>query len=996
MRITFRWLRIAFWFALFLAVAAVAYLHLIGLPDFLKRPLLTHLRSHGFEAQFSNVRLGWGPSLIIDNAAFRRAHQPLSPRLSAAQTELAVDLRALVQSRIELKSLRVADAQLQVPVSATNGDVLSLNQVRLGLAFSSNDFLRLHDCEASFRGIEIQLNGEASHFRDLRNWKFPSRGGVGKTNQSFQSRLRQISQTLDKIHFTGTPVLDLDLTADGRDMNSLRGKLQFTTVGAQSPWGEVTKLQVIAACAHAFKPGSDPFLQVRLTADALDSHWARSRAISLITSLSATANSNLEGVVRLDVARPTATLSTNTFHSASVSCNGSITLASTNFTPVSVNGKLRAIRPESPWGTAREVSLSVRAARAPDPPSSDTTWGPWARFGPYLLNWQTDVANVVSPKLRLDHLVSSGHWRGPKVVIENLQAKLYGGQLQADGVLDVTSREANCHASSDFNPHEISQLLTPAAQHWMSQYDWTTPPKVVAAMRLVLPPWSNRPPDWRTNLKSSLEIAGDFTVGPASFRNVWATSAQSHFTYTNRVWDLPRLHAVRSDGDVYLDYTGSDETHDFHFLVDSRLDPKDSVPLLPPLRQKVLDDLAFPTSPNIHAEVWGRWHASERIGFTATLLATNFTARGERVNGLNAYVEYTNKILRVHDLRVSKDKGHLTIPFVEADFDSKKVTMTNAASTLDPNILPRVLGPKTPKFLTVIHFDIPPSVSASGSFSMRDPLATDLHFFVRGQQFHWSNILADRIDGGVDWQARTVVITNIEANLYKTGTFVGWMVFDYVPKHGSDFRTTFTATDIDLSSLVKGFTAKTNRLEGMLDGNLTLAGPSTTNHQTWQGRGRIHVHDAMLWDIKIFGLLSPVLNAISPGAGNSRARAATATFIITNSGVSTDDFEIRSSGFRLGYRGTVDMNRVIDARVEADLLRDTPLFGPLLSAALIPLSKLFEYRISGTLHNPVMEPLYLPKFIMLLLRPFHTLKSLSNPPSSLSPTPPLTAPKDGK
>ena len=69
------------------------------------------------------------------------------------------------------------------------------------------------------------------------------------------------------------------------------------------------------------------------------------------------------------------------------------------------------------------------------------------------------------------------------------------------------------------------------------------------------------------------------------------------------------------------------------------------------------------------------------------------------------------------------------------------------------------------------------------------------------------------------------------------------------------------------------------------------------------------------------------------------------------------------------------MDKRINGRVEADLLRDTPLFGGVFSLVLSPLSKLFEYEIKGPLRDPVIKPLYIPKFLMMLLRPFHTIKS---------------------
>jgi hypothetical protein len=140
-----------------------------------------------------------------------------------------------------------------------------------------------------------------------------------------------------------------------------------------------------------------------------------------------------------------------------------------------------------------------------------------------------------------------------------------------------------------------------------------------------------------------------------------------------------------------------------------------------------------------------------------------------------------------------------------------------------------------------------------------------------------------------------------------------------------------------------------------------------------------------LWDIKLFGVFSPILNAIAPGSGDSRAREASASFVITNGVLSTDNLEIRSSGFRLLYRGTIDTKKRLNARVEANLLRDTPVFGFFLSWMLTPLDKLFEYRVTGTLQKPITKPLYIPKVFMAMLRPFHSLKELLPPPSPSKP-----------
>ena len=103
--------------------------------------------------------------------------------------------------------------------------------------------------------------------------------------------------------------------------------------------------------------------------------------------------------------------------------------------------------------------------------------------------------------------------------------------------------------------------------------------------------------------------------------------------------------------------------------------------------------------------------------------------------------------------------------------------------------------------------------------------------------------------------------------------------------------------------------------------------------------------------------------------------------------------ELRAAALRLNYRGTVDFQQRVNARVDAVLLRDTPLLGPLLSFALSPFTRLFEYEITGTLKEPVQKAAYIPGFLMKILTPFDTLKKLLPEPEK---KPAAAAPPEGK
>jgi len=129
------------------------------------------------------------------------------------------------------------------------------------------------------------------------------------------------------------------------------------------------------------------------------------------------------------------------------------------------------------------------------------------------------------------------------------------------------------------------------------------------------------------------------------------------------------------------------------------------------------------------------------------------------------------------------------------------------------------------------------------------------------------------------------------------------------------------------------------------------------------------------------------------GLGKSRASDGSGTFVITNSVIRSDDLEIRAPALRMQYRGTVDFDGRTDAVVEAELLRDTWLVGPLVSRILWPITKIFEYKVTGTLSQPKLVPLFLPKILSMPLHPFRTLKELmGNPPNTNSPPATVTPP----
>jgi hypothetical protein len=999
----FKWCRVTVLLAVLLLVAAMAYVQLVGLPDYLKNPLLSALRQRGFEAQFASARLGWGASIIIENASFSPTNQAAGPHLSASWTQLQLNAHALLHRRLQVDSFLILDASLRIPLAPTNGPPLTLTDVNLSVALGSNNLAIIHDASAWTRGVRVHINGEIRNYFSLRDWTslLPSVPAAAPPHLAPSAPRPTPWQVAQTIFFAGAPELNIHFSADGKDENSFRAELQFAAAGTQSPWGQSGPLRLRAVCARLLDSSNAPLFQTRFVASNVVTPWAATHNLSASIELLRTAGTNFTADVHLASRETSASwhspAGSNWVRVADLHWDGDTLLASPTFAPATLSGTLKATHPESGWGSAGAVSLVFQTARASDASPDDPAWGNWRQIKPFTLVCQAEATNIVTPKLKLDRVAVHGDWHPPLLAIDKIEAAMYHGNLHAGGVLDVVSREVQVHAAVDFDPHQIAPLLDEAAQHWITFYDWDAPPNLSAGLRFVLPPWTNRIDEWPQASRDSIQLAGDFSVGRGSFRGIAVSNAQSHFSYTNRVWNVSDLRVNGPGASVSLTYNWSDLTHAFHFRFDSKLDPTIAVPLLTEAERRTLSEASFLDRPTLRGEVWGNWENAATTGFAGALSTGRLTVRGEKLDQLSTQIEYTNLLLRLSQLKLARDTGRVEIPLATVNFASNIYFLTNGSSTIDPEAVRRALGKIAPPFMREVHFDSPPLVQASGSFTPGDDFGTDMRFFVQGSHFHWNGLSADSAQGEVYYHVRTVDVTNIQSVIYR-GKVKGWTTIEWDPDLGTRFRSDATVRDINLGTFAQELTGKTSKIEGVLDGHLALSAPYNASDTNLFGGGWLNVHDGLLWDIKILGIFSPILNAIAPGSGNSRARQATADFIITNGVLATTNLEIKSTGFRLFYRGTVDSKKRLNARVEANLLRDTPVFGFFLGWMLTPLDKMFEYRVTGTLQRPIMQPLYIPKMFMAVLRPFSTLRELrtappAEPPATPPPSPPPTPPK---
>ena len=372
--------------------------------------------------------------------------------------------------------------------------------------------------------------------------------------------------------------------------------------------------------------------------------------------------------------------------------------------------------------------------------------------------------------------------------------------------------------------------------------------------------------------------------------------------------------------------------------------------------------------------------ASARHG---QITVTNFALRGQPVDSVSGKLFYTNRVLEFLNPVLLRANGAetMTADKVTLDFNRMLAFFTNGFSTAEPQVVGQAIGPKTAKIMSPYHFLTPPTALVHGQLPLHDMKGghdldeVDMTFdIIKGAPFHWSKLYATNITGTIHWFGQWLALTNVEAQLYD-GSGTGFANFDFRPvEHDCDYDFGFTLNDVNLHLLAENLSLKTNHLEGRLDAHVIVTNASSDNWHSWNGGGSAKLRDGLLWDIPLFGILSPALNAVSPGLGSSRATEAAGKFIITNGVIYTDSLNIGLTLSRLQYVGTVDLKQNVDARVTAQPLRNTWVVGPLISTVLWPVSKLFEYHVTGTLQDPNTTPVYAPMKVLTI--PLHPIRSL--------------------
>jgi hypothetical protein len=970
---------------------------------------------------YGRIALRWYAGIVAEDVSLGRTGEPEGLQLLLPEVAIRLDTSALLKPRLVVRSLEVRNGRLLVPLVSTNdiNQHVSLDHLTAELRFTADDTWLLENASADCLGIQLRLQAMVTHASALRDWRPPT--GPDQPPLAWEVPLRRFVRQIKRLQFRRPPTLGLNLQGDARHPEAMRAIARFQAQQADTPWGASdTVLASLHLNEQAALDGAGRFrfwLETRgvqsldrwsLARLRLETEWTQSFTNPVPNDVSmdlkvddlrtpwGETGFHLTGTgqhlddhpqvveVRLQLAGDA--IEGVLAHSKTTDFRLHLYQHLESLLPHRGEWRLKVDAPSFAWGGADALELSGRFKHT-DPTTNITAHAslesslPLPQSWQVLAPWQVEltasaegltVSNTVIDQVRLN-----ATWDDANLRFREVEASLFGRRLQAEADLNLGDRRLSSALSFDFDVRRVESLLPVGVRDWLQRYGWNpdSPPVVGAKAWLTLPPLSElRSPNATSTIAESLGLQGKLVAADASFEGIPIETVSFDFAFTNEFWRLTDFVATAPEGRFGMAYTEDQRTREYRFDIDAEIDPRVFRSLVRHPEHQAFEFFEFRVPPRGQGFVTGRYGAPETTGFGGSIQTGPFVFRGEPIEELEARLDFTNGWVRATQVHL-RSEGDIQAQEVAFDTAQQRLFLTETRSSVPPMRVARAIGGEVVQALSPYRFDQPPQVSAHGWLNVQDTREANLQFNVEGGPFQYWRFHLPQIQGRVLWTNQAVRLREVEAQFYD-GRLRGDLDLNLATQKGADLRFETRIDNVNITPLMADLISPTNRLEGRLHGIWTLTHANSEDWDSWDGLGRVELRDGFLWDIPLFGMGTALMDNLRIDAGYSPVKGLTADFTMTNSLIHTGNLRLQSAAVSLDYRGTFDFSGGVDARMEARLLHETAFVGPVVSFLFTPLTKILEYRVTGTIANPELEPLYIPKPLLIPLNPIGALKGL--------------------
>ena len=221
-RVGFRCVRIVAWLLVLAVLVAFIWFNQVGVPDFVKRPVLAELKARGFDLEFKRLRWLWFRGLVAEGISVEKSGDTTGPHFTAGEAEVQLDLEALRDFKFLVTGVALRQGELAWAIASSNlpPRTLTVTNLATTLRFLPGDVWELPQLTATVQGIQMKVSAVVTNVTALR--KPPSKPSeppapsTAPPKPGAEAILHQVLTELARVQFASPPEIELALRGDAK------------------------------------------------------------------------------------------------------------------------------------------------------------------------------------------------------------------------------------------------------------------------------------------------------------------------------------------------------------------------------------------------------------------------------------------------------------------------------------------------------------------------------------------------------------------------------------------------------------------------------------------------------------------------------------------------------------------------------------------------------------------------------------------------------------
>ncbi|MCX7824244.1 MAG: hypothetical protein N2689_01640 [Verrucomicrobiae bacterium] len=990
-------LRLIIWLVGLVVVGAYAYLYFIGVPRALCDRVIRELAARGVAATFDDIKLELPAILVAHNVALADTRTPDRPLVQAQRLGIDFDLASLWRQGLSpVQALEVIDGTLSVPLDFDDprSERIQAEKVNGHICLSEGNVLEVNHLTAELCRLRFVLDGQLRMAppRQPPQSKRPPMSAEERARRA--QRVRDILGELHSLKFDQPPVLTLRFEAASDDLSAFEADLKIDARALAHP-----KLAVESLSARL------RYAEQRLRLDRLEATLGGGKL--KVASADYDLRQHTGRVVAESSVDPKVfqkLLPPQLFQQLAAwrfDRNPRFTLAASyeadrlsiqSFEAQVAGGKLIVSgyydfkTGEAQADVESHVNLKELAVFMPvgwQRMLAEWRWNknPDVRFHIYWREASPNLPTITQGRIAISDAAfrgigirrgaCSGELRNDVLTLSQAVVDLQPPAHQTNLLLTIRGNYT-CHMSrQDFSFTELSATA----------YPMMLAPLYASNAVLVVKEFEPAQPVavsgwWRGNWQrfETSECAGRLHTGPLGWRGLKTQAADCDFHYARQVLTLQNVVLQRPEGVVKGDYQHHFETSDFTAKLEGTVDLLSLTPILGDAPRQMLARW-HPDAPvrlNLQS-IRGNWQRLGQASVEGTVETGPISAGSGCAKALEARftldpagINAGRFILKVPSGEV---KGRLRFDRLRErlEFTGEK------ECRFQPIEVAQLFGTNFVAAVSPYRFASTPSLLDLQTVAdFKDWNQTTWSTEIVANRLEWWRLQAEDVRARVSFTNRVVTISD-----FKTGQGEKKNVGFYggkleIKRATFDLRQPRMAYDVDLrlddvkegGALLRAMFGY-DKLSGTFHGNAHVRG-KWEDYDSIEGHGDLHLINAQLWSIPLFGGLSQVLGLILPDKLvktpakdiHTSFAAAGGYLYLPDPKREGDLLTLRAAPHSITGRGKWRINGEMNFVFQQHFLAEAGPLSP-VSKLFDPLTKPFEMELTGTLAQPQWRPRWL-------------------------------------